>query len=148
MMKLLVRHGHFAFFPDGASDVARFNALQGITLEREGDFYTFPALVGLKDYSIAGGLYGGLAATKTFEGNPWDIMRENNWVYSLLAGAIVPKSTIITKASVKLVTFYFVSGTTLVQPGSLSDTGEQILSYDSLFDDRANRLLIREFSYE
>lgn len=149
MMRVLVRHGHFAFFPDGASDVARFNAIQGVELERDGSFYTFPDLVGLADYSIAGNAYGSGVATKTFEGKPWEIMRENDLVYSIALEQLVPKSSIVTLASIKLVTFYFVSGTTLVQPGSiLPESNDKIMSFDALFDDRANRLLIREFSNE
>lgn len=149
-MRCLVRHGHFSFFPKVASDVARFNSYFGADLVRdpEHDFYTFKELAGLADYCLEGKVYKDLPATKTYEGKPWEILRENGWVFSLALKTLVLKETIAIPVNPALVNYYFVTDSPLLQPGSVNAAGSRILSYDGEFDHTANCLFVREFSYE
>jgi len=144
-MRVLCRHGHFAFFPRDGEDLARFTQYYDVTLEPDGDFYTFPALVGAPRWSIAGATYLNLVAVATFEGRgPWDVLRENQFVYSLETGLLVPAASITTSTELVRTNFNFHARTNLIQPGSLrKDTGLPIRSYDGEFDQTIYKLKVR-----
>lgn len=92
-MRVLCRHGHYAFYPERSSDVSRFANFYRVPLVRDGEFYTFEGLRGLPCYSLAGKDYGGIPAVATFAGAPWDVMRANGFVWSLSLKRIVPAAT-------------------------------------------------------
>lgn len=48
-----------------------------------GDFYTFPALAGLPDYSIEGQLFGGVKAKINYASTPWEVFKQNGLNYNL-----------------------------------------------------------------
>lgn len=148
-MRVICRHGHIAFLPRNARDIARFSSFFDQELERSGDFYTFPALKDLPRYSITGSLFGNLPAIETFEGqNSWDVMRENGFVYSIMLGILVPKQSIVTLINPPLVGYYFLAQSPLIQPGSRNLKGEQILSYDAEYDFNTSTLKVLEFQYD
>lgn len=148
-MRILCRHGHFAFYPDNAKDVARFSNYFDQELERDGDFYTFAPLVGLKRYSLLGKLYGNLPALSTYEGRgPWEVMRENGFVYHLQTKLLVPKLTILNVLQPVMTDGYFLTTTPLIQPGSRNQIGQQILSYDAQYIEGSFQLKVLELSYE
>lgn len=148
-MRVLCRHGHFAFYPSKTSDIARFSNYFDEELVRDGDFYTFPLLKQAPRYSIAGKPYLTLPALKTYEGRaPWDVLRENGFVYHILSGLLVPKASITILINPPLAGFYFLAQSPLIQPGSRNTLGQQILSYDGEFFQDTVQLKVREFSYE
>lgn len=147
-MRVLCRHGHFAFYPRRASDVARFCRFFDATLERVEDFYTFPGLVAAKSFSLEGLKYLGLAATATVEGVPWDVMRENGFVYSVEKGKVIALSSVSLSTDLPLSTHCYI-GPPLVEPGSRDRSGKRILSYDGEYmESEFTRLYVREIEYE
>lgn len=147
-MRILCRHGHIAFYPRHASDVARFTQYFGIILERSEDFYTFPTLVDAPRFTIKGTNYLGLVATVTYEGHPWEIMRENGLVYNVNRETLSLKGAITTQIALPLQSFCYLSQVPLVQPGSRNSLGNQILSYDGEYNVDNFLLKITEFAYE
>jgi hypothetical protein len=147
-MRLICRHGHYAFFPRTASDISRFSNFYGQELVREGEFYTFPFLKGIQDFSIAALPIKNLPALKTFEGKPWEVMKENGLVYSLSLKVLVPKASITFLVNPPQTGFYFTSQTPLIQAGSRNALGLQLLSFDAEYQFDINKLRVREFSYE
>ena len=148
-MRVICRHGHIAFYPRKASDVTRFCGYFGVELERVGEYYTFPALAALDRYSIVGNTFGNLPAVKTFEGeSPWEIMKENGFVYHIDGEILIPKSLIAIKINPPLVGEFFIAESPLIQPGSRNAAGLQILSYDGEYLDGLFQLRVSEFSYE
>ncbi len=148
-MRVLVRHGHFAFYPKTPEDIARFCAFFDVVLEREEDFYTFPKLKDAPRYSLIGALWLTLPATATYEGrNAWEIMRENGFVYSIELAAIVPKLSITQAIDPPASRYYFIAESPLIQPGSRNALGQQVLSYDAEFDFGTKQLRVREIGYE
>jgi putative methionine-R-sulfoxide reductase with GAF domain len=127
-MRVLCRHGHFAFYPRNASDIAQFANYFDITLKRERDYYTFEGLYGADDYSLTLSPYLNMPALVTYEGEPWEVMRENMFVYHLGLDIVVPRMLITTTVEVPLVGFYFTAQGSLLQPGSWTSNG-QIMSY-------------------
>lgn len=147
-MRVLCRHGHFAFYPRTAADISKFSNFFDVTLKRERDYYTFSGLYGAKNYSLALKPYLNLPALKTYEGEPWEVMKENNFVYSLTLGLIVPKLAIISLVELPLIGFYYRAGGSLLQPGSRTKLGRQILSYSGEFVGEGYSLNVSEFDYE
>lgn len=147
-MRVLCRHGHFAFYPRNASEIAKFSNYFNVTLKRENDYFTFSSLFGAKNYSILGKPYLNLPAVKTFEGLPWYVMKANGFVYDISLGVLIPKLSVISVIELPLVGFYFRAGGSLIQPGSRTLTGQQILSYSGEFVDQGLSLNVVEFDYE
>ncbi len=147
-MRVLCRHGHFAFYPRRSTDLARFISIFGVTLEREEDFYTFPELAGAPHYSIVGADFLGLPAVATFEGKPWEVMRENGFVYHLAGSALLPKASVMVSVNLTQNGYYFLAQTPLIQPGSRNPTSPQILSYDGEFLQDSFRLKVSNYAYE
>lgn len=146
-MRILCRHGHFAFYPKDAREVSQFAALFDVDLVRVGDFYTFAFLEDVPDFSIQGKTLKGLPATKTFAGHPWEVMRENNFVYSLALNALVLKSLVVTPIFLQLTDDFWISDVPIIQPGSRIATGQQILSYDAEYIPEASQLRVYEVQY-
>lgn len=147
-MRVVCRHGHFAFYPRRSSDIYQFATSFDVELVREEDYFTFDALAGADKYSILGKPYLNLPALKTYEGNPWDVLRENDYVYSLSLGLIVPKLSILGIAEISQQSFYYVTNVPLLQPGVRTVLGQQILSYSGEFYDDKFYFRILEFDYE
>ncbi len=145
---MLVRHGHFAFYPKHARDVSRFTNYFGDELVREGEYYTFENLKDAPRYSILGKPFLLTPAIKTFEGEPWDVMRENSFVYDITTGLIVPKLAITLLINPPLTGYYFTAQTPLIQPGSRNAKGRQLLSYDAEYIQDTLQLRVMEFQYE
>lgn len=147
-MRVLCRHGHFAFYPRRATDIALFANMFNYELEPEEDYYTFSGLAGADTYSLLGKIYLNLPAIATYEGRPWEVMRENNFVYHLATGLIVPKLGVVGVIDINQVDLYFMSDAALIQPGLRTLLGQQVLSYSGeIFLDKL-QMRISEFAYE
>lgn len=148
-MRIVCRHGHFAFYPRRAGDIHQFAQSFDQVLEREEDYFTFSALVGAKNYSLLGSPYHNLLpAIKTYEGKPWDVMKENGFVYSVELTKVVPKLAIIGLVELTQKGYFYVCNVPLLQPGARTILGRQILSYSGEFYEDKFYLRIVEFGYE
>lgn len=147
-MRIVCRHGHFAFYPRKASDIQKFAESFDVELEREEDYFTFAGLIGAKDYSLQGLPYLGVPATKTFQGKPWDVMKENALVYNVQLSLLVPKVSVVGIVDITQKGFFYVCNVPLLQAGARTILGRQILSYSGEFHEDKFYLRILEFSYE
>lgn len=143
-MRILVRHGHFAFYPSRVSEVADFCKAFNVALVSEQDYYTFPRLKGLDDYSLPVKIYGNLPAISLWEGKPWEIMEKNKFVYSLSLGLLVPLVTIVGLIDIPNNGPYFSVRMPIIQPGLLTSTGQRVLGYDAEYVSGYQKLNIRE----
>lgn len=144
-MRVVCRHGHYAFYPRDASDVQRFANFYNLDLVGERDYFTFRNLLRLPTYSLKGKAYGGVTALKTFSGMPWEVMQANDLVYDLGSGVIVKKESITQVINPMLTDFFYIAETVLVQAGSFLPTGQKILGFDGEFDILSNQLRVRSF---
>lgn len=146
-MRVVVRHGHFAFYPLKRSDALHFQRVFKLPLFAEDDYYTLEALVGLPRWSQIGALYGGLPAVVTYEGRkPWEVMRENGFVYSLAYETLVPRLTVTDSLAIPQSRDYAVAPKPLIQPGAILTQGlfpgDRILGYQGDLDLDTQRLYI------
>lgn len=147
-MRLLCRHGHYAFYPDESYEIQVFNSFYGSSLVRDGDFYTFIGQVGAPNYSLIGKTYKNIPAIARYEGKPWEVMRENGFVFNLATGLFVPAATILTTIKLTMTGQFFLTSNAIVQAGSFDATGQRVLSYDSEFWIEQNQLRVIEYKYE
>lgn len=147
-MRVLCRHGYFCFYPKDETEVSRFGALFTQNLVRKDDFYTFPLLKLAPDYCLKGKPFLGVTASLTFEGNPWEIMRENGFVYDFVAQAVKLKSAVTQSVSIEFVDDYWTAESPLVMPGGIDDVGQKVLSYDAELSLDTSQLRIFGVEYE
>lgn len=147
-MRVICRHGHFAFYPRKASDIGAFANRYSLEIERVEDFFTFSFLAQAGEYSIEGKNYLNLPAVATYAGKPWEIMKANGFVYDLSTNLLVPKISVTTLIDPARTGLYFTAQTPIIQSGSRNIAGNQILSYDAEFDMTAFILRVREYSYD
>lgn len=130
-MKIRCIHGYFMFEELEVGQVSTFMGLFGVELVALKNYFTFKKLQNAKAYSIIGGTYLGVPATKTFEGKPWELMRENKLVYHFNSDLVVPIDTILDAADVQATNSYFVARG-LIIPGSVLN-GVRVKSYTGFY---------------
>ncbi len=122
-MRVVVRHGHFAFYPRDREEVLKFRRRFGFMLFAEDDYFTFISLVNLPKYSLIGIPYGllGTPALITYAGShPYEVMRANRFVYSMKTLTIVPVLTFAPFAiNLRQSGDFLISPRSFVQPGCL-----------------------------
>lgn len=146
-MRVLCRHGHYAFFPQIDEDIGRFSIVFDRPLFRVQDYFTFEGLKDFPDYSLASETFGGLPFTKTFEGFPWEVMEQNLWVYHLSAKKLVLRETINAVVELPTTGKMVLAPSPLMQAGCLNPNGKRLVSYDGFFSTKSFRLLMVDATY-
>ena len=148
-MRIVCRHGHYAFYPLSTSELARFCTKYDAVLVPEEDYYTFEALQGAERYSLAAKPWLSLPALVTYEGrHAWDVMRENDFVFSLALKTIVPKLSIVGVYNNPRSAYYWRAVTILPQAGYRDMSGQQILGFDAFHDVDLSETRIVSVNYE
>lgn len=127
-MRFKCVHGYFFIDEFKSGDISKFASKFELEIVPKDWYYTFAFLEDAPNYSIAGGEYLGAAATVTFSGEPWDVMRENGLVYDFSAGLLKPLATVVQKADINTGANYYLSDG-LIMPGSLTDGGLRVKDY-------------------
>lgn len=148
-MRVLCRHGHYAFYPRYAGELTEWGNAFKKTLVRSGDFFTFAELAEAPRYSIAGLAYLGADTAVTYEGQePWEVMQANDLMYQISESKVVLKSEINITINPKLVGDYFEAQSPLIQAGSFLANGKRVLSFDGEYSERFFRLYVNQFETE
>lgn len=121
-------------------------SLTGLSLVPWRDAYTFEDLVDAPDFSLAGMDLLGTPATKTFEGEPWEVFEANGFVYDFSTGLIVPIATVAQSTSIQLAGNRYVANG-LILPGSVTDDGDRVKDYSAWFSRDTLRWLYSEVSF-
>lgn len=124
-------NGFLKYFPQEPEELLRFKKTFGFDLIREYDYFTFENLIGLPRHSIAGVIYGGTLATKTYEGrHPSDVLKVNELVYDMELETLVPMLTLLGSVTLRETQGYATNPTPFLQPGVfVDDAGSRLLSY-------------------
>lgn len=149
-MRIVCRNGHYAFYPYTSAELARFCTKYSAVLSPEEDYYTFEGLLAAPRFSLAGLPWMNLLpAIKTYEGrHAWDVMRENDFVFSLQLKKVVPKLSIVGAYDNFRTAYYWRAMTILPQAGYRDGTGQQVLSFDAIHDVGLSETRILSVSYE
>lgn len=87
-MRVTCQNGFYKFYPDYIGELKLYTSKQGFNLVAEGDYYTFPSLKALPDYSFIGWPIGNALGKVNFAGSKWDVMEKNGLVYSPKLGVV------------------------------------------------------------
>ncbi len=131
-MRIECLHGYFKFTETRPGQMSHFVSRYGLELSRSGDHFTFTDLVDAPRLSIAGSLYLGAPATKTYSGETWEILKENGLVYNFNRGLVVPIITVTQTIKLASTGNYLVSNG-MILPGSLKDAGSRVTDYAAFF---------------
>lgn len=139
-------HGFFIFQETKVGQVSDFMSLTGLSLVPWRDAYTFEDLAEAPDFSLAGKALLGVAATKTFEGEPWEVFEANGFAYNFDTGLVVPIQSVTQQVVIQLAGNRFISNG-LILPGSLTAEGERVKDYSAWFSRDTLRWLYSEVEY-
>ncbi len=146
-MRITCVHGYFKFEEQKAGQIAHLAQLFEFSLSFVSDYFTFSALADAKDYSIKGADYLGNVATKTFEGKPEDILRENGLIFNFNTGLVVPIAGITNTIKLDSTDKYFLSSG-LILPGSIKEDGSRVMDYSAWFSFGAMKFRYSEIDSE
>ncbi len=145
-MRIDCLHGYFKFTETRSGQLQQFANYFRFDLTRSGDHFTFLDLFDAPKHSIAGGTFLGIPTTATFEGQPWEVMRENGLVYNFITGKIVPIASIVQTAKLDQAATYLVSSG-MILPGSITDDG-RVTDYSAHYDAAMSVFRYSEVEYE
>lgn len=143
-MKIICDHGFYKFYPEKQEDLFLFTNYLGIELRKKDDYYTYPLLAELPNFSIRPNLYGLAPSIKTFEGSPSQIMKENNLVYNLATGTLVTVESILYSGQLKSLGRKWISERAMIQAGMIIGSG-RIKTFDGVFDFDLRKIIVRYF---
>ncbi len=145
-MRVLCRHGHYAFYPRDREEIVRFVKLFSYPLVGENDYFTFEALAGLPRYSLVGVAYGGLVATATYEGRGVpEVLAANGFVYSVGLGILIPLDAVVQTVALKQTLNAALAPKPFVQAGAVLDDGAgTLVGYSGELDLDFQKLYIYE----
>ncbi len=144
-IKIKCLHGYFIFEELESGHLSKFASLFGLAISMSGNHYTFDFLVDAPKYSILGKPYLGVPATATYEGEPWEVMKENNLIFDFTKGLVVPLLSVIRLAQVSQSNNYYVSPG-LILPGSIKEDGSRVRNYSAWYSFQAMKFKYAEVS--
>lgn len=147
-MRVVCENGYYRFYPKRSSEVFLFCDYFNFALLRKGNYYTFPFLVNAPDHSIITKPYLNLLANALYEGNPWEVMGANRFVYNINSQILVPLDSVSTVIELIDTGDCFVPDVTMIQAGSLNRTGRRIKSFDSFFHQAYLQLRVVGVEYD
>lgn len=128
-LKIICTHGHYRFEELESGQVSKFCSLFGFSIEQSADgFFTFTDLLNAPDHSIKGADYMGLVAVKTYAGKPWNVFKENGFVYDFIDGKLKKLTDITYKLSLFDAGDYYTSSG-LIMAGSFNSTGKRVTDF-------------------
>lgn len=82
-MQIICNKGFYKFYPETSTDLILFQTQFKIGLVKVGDFWTFPKLAELPDFSIKNQQYGDLPAIVNYASCPERVLAANNMIYDV-----------------------------------------------------------------
>jgi hypothetical protein len=125
-------HGYFIFQELRPGQISDFMYWSGISLVSKDDYYTFPFIKDAPNFSLPLLPVLGVPATHMFEGQPWDVFRENGLVFDFTKNLVVPILSVVKVVSIAQAGNKFISPG-LILPGSLTDEGKRVTDYAAWF---------------
>ena len=145
-MKINCRHGFFTFEEVRVGQISDFASLFNLSIVRADKWFTFEGLKDAPDYALEGGLYLNAPITKTYEGEPWEIMKANSLVYNFALGLMVPIASVSNPVEIGVAANYLVSAG-LILPGSMTSDGKRVSGYSGWFQVETTRFRYTEVTY-
>lgn len=145
-MKTRCLHGYFIFEETKSGQLSDFMSYSGLKLTPRGPYFTFDFLAFAPRYSIQGKPYLNLTATKTFEGEPWEVFAANGFAFDFTTDLLKPILTVTQLVSIKTVGHRFISNG-LILPGSVTDDGKRVKDYAAHYSKETLRWLYSEVTY-
>lgn len=145
-MKARCLHGYFIFEETKVGQISDWATYSGLRIVPRGTYYTFEAIAAAPRYSIQGKDLLGLPATKTFEGEPWEVFEANGFAFDFSTNLLKPLNSVTQLVSIRTAGHKFVSNG-LILPGSVTEDGKRVKDYAAHYSKETLRWLYSEVTY-
>lgn len=83
VLKMIVNciNGFYKFIPESSGEIHIWENYNEMSLTPVDDFFTFPELAEMPNYSFIGGSFQGIALTENYAGEKSEVLRRNNIVF-------------------------------------------------------------------
>jgi hypothetical protein len=139
-------HGYFIVREETRGEAALFNSTFGQDLTKKNDYYTFSFLADAENYSLIAKPWLAVPATATYQGEIWEVMEQNGFVYNYISGAVVPINSITTRYEVTKLNDGYTSRFLLL-PGSVDKDWNRVASYQCFANLRTLTFNYSELTY-
>jgi len=145
-MRVICEKGFYKFFPQNIGEINRFQVKYGKNLVQSDDYFTFPVLANLPNFSFAGQIYSGnILATVNFAGKKEQVMAANGFTFYQPTQDLVLKSSIFKKMDYSFTNFLLMSN--LPQAYCYDENGI-INGFNGFIDVDFMRFKLERFFYE
>jgi|AntAceMinimDraft_16_1070373.scaffolds.fasta_scaffold78048_2 hypothetical protein len=145
-MRIICRKGYYKFYPQEIGEVRRFETKYGLDLVECEDYFTFPVLAELPNYSFVGHSYSGLfLGLVNYAGVREDVLAANGYTFYQPTKSLVLKGSFLQKMDYDFSNFLFM--TTLPQAYCYDSNGV-ISGFNGFVDVEFMRFKIERFFYE
>tara|TARA_R110000851_G_scaffold184676_2_gene334034 strand:- start:891 stop:1334 length:444 start_codon:yes stop_codon:yes gene_type:complete len=145
-MRIICRKGFYKFYPQEVGEIRRFQTKYGVVLVESEDYFTFPVLAGLPNYSFVSHPYSGLfLGLVNYAGKKEDVLAQNGYTYYQPTQSLVLKGSFVKKMDYSFSNFIFMS--TLPQAYCYDENGV-ISGFNGFCDVDFMRFKIERFFYE
>jgi hypothetical protein len=146
-MRVRCDHGFYRFWETGVGEISDLMRRTGFSFVAEKDYFTFETLEAAPKFSLVGLDLIGIPATKTFEGEAWDVFKENEFVYDFTKDLVVPISTITAKTELyQAGNRYITIDGGLILAGSITKNGK-VQNFSASYSSDRLTWLYSEVSY-
>lgn len=146
-MRIICQKGFYKFFPQEIGDIKRFEAKTGTALIECEDYFTFPVLAALPNFSILGQIYSGvILGLKTYAGKREEVLAQNGLTYHVKLKRLILASTFAGFTKMKYDYSNFIIMNELPQAYFYDDRG-LITGFSGILDLNFMRYKIERFFY-
>jgi len=146
-MRIICEKGFYKFFPQEVGDIKRFEAKTGYSLVQSEDYFTFPVLAALPNFSIVGQPYSGLiVGLKNYAGKREEVMAQNGLTYHVKLKRLLLASSFAGFTKMKYDYSNFIVMGELPQAYFYDDSG-LITGFSCVLDLKFMRFKIERFFY-
>lgn len=145
-MKVKCNHGYFIFEETEVGQISDFSYITGKKIIARENYYTFEPLTRVDKYSLKAKPILNLPAIKTFEGEPWEVLEANGFVYDFRTDIIVPIASIVLTTTLNLVGNRYISQGLLL-PGCFDQSGRKIKSFSGWYSRERGTWLYSEVEF-
>lgn len=147
-MKVVSDHGFMMFYPSFDRELTLVEDRFDLGLVQFRDGYTFEKLRDLKHWSLATLAYDVAIPTETYSGHDAaEVFRENGFVYNIQTNTVMLAAAVLNVVEIlRADAYWVVDGICALQPGSVTTSGQKIISYVGEYTVAEDRLLLFDWS--
>lgn len=146
-MRIICENGFYKFFPEKIAEVKRFQTKFGVELVECEDYFTFPVLAALPNYSFIGHVYSGvIVGLANYAGKREEVMAANGLTYHIGLKRLILRASFSGFTKLDYVVSNYIFTNTLPQAYFYDNNG-LITGFNGFVDVDFMKFKIERFFY-